>query len=160
MANPCLPIQALFARRSPPAIARLVVAVVVDAVDGCIRWALAHVGEETGKIHPSVADRDPSTTVSVIPAILGIGATVNHSTPRRVCSSAALPVGTHFRPCHFGAEAPTRTSSAIANMLAVGFKNSAAVAAKLPSTLPKRISTHVLKGDDPAESLTSNVKAC
>jgi hypothetical protein len=64
--------------RSPPAIARLVVAIIVDAIEGGAGGARAHVsGEVREGLTPSVANDNPAATVAV-PFAVGLGVATTH----------------------------------------------------------------------------------
>lgn len=60
-------ISALLAMRSPSAIPRLVIAVVVDSVKRVIaRWSVSHIGNEVSepiKFYPSVANIYSTSTI-------------------------------------------------------------------------------------------------
>jgi hypothetical protein len=58
------PVSRLFTPRRPTAIARLVIAVVVDAVNAVLqRGATAHVGKKIGVLAPMFADRNASSAI-------------------------------------------------------------------------------------------------
>jgi len=65
----------------PAAVARLVVAVVVDPVEAAAVGALAHVGEEVGKRMPAFADADPASAVVVPADVARVLAAVEHIPP-------------------------------------------------------------------------------
>lgn len=79
-------ILGLLLPRSPTAVARLVIAVVVNALD-CMerRRALAHIGKEcTESLSPAFANRDPAPSVPTPSLAIGFVAALNHCYPHRI----------------------------------------------------------------------------
>lgn len=75
----------LFARRGPSAIVRLVIAVVVDAIDGVARWAQSHIRVEISeRIAPPIADRNASFPVSIKFRIVRVETTPLQRMPRLI----------------------------------------------------------------------------
>lgn len=70
----------------PPAVARLVVPVVVDPVDFQPTWSATHIKQEGFEASPSVANRNPAPAVIMIIARGWYGATTKHLVPRVACS--------------------------------------------------------------------------
>lgn len=93
-------IQALFERCRPAHILRLVVAVVVDAIDAVRRaWAWAYiVSESRERFQPGIAYDDASSTVILVLGRVRAVAAFFHCAPRAVlgcvCSAVSL-VGLH-----------------------------------------------------------------
>lgn len=86
----------LLEQRGPAAVCRLVVPVVIDAVDREVRplgppsrGSQSHVGEEIVEDIPALADMDASTAVIFPVLVLGVGAPVPHLAPRVVLSRQA-----------------------------------------------------------------------
>lgn len=78
------PISTLLKRRSPSAIARLIVAIVVDTVKRCAGGPWSHVGIERAEVvSPSVAHRDASATVVMVVSV-GLGKTTAFSPRPRI----------------------------------------------------------------------------
>lgn len=75
--------QLLFGRR-PAAIARFVIAVVVDAVKRHSVWSRPHIGEEILKYKPAIADLDSASSIKVPIGCLGIAAPIFHTAPQGV----------------------------------------------------------------------------
>lgn len=73
----------LFGSR-PPAIPRLVAALVIDSVDGCTVWPLAHVRKEVREHAPTFTYRDAAGSVVGEPAVPLVGAALNHRRPTGV----------------------------------------------------------------------------
>lgn len=104
------PVALLLRPCGPAAVARLVVAIVVDAVQRVIsRRSPAHVGEErfVGDC-PSLTDGDPSAAIVSVLFVAGTQATSAHASPRRVfcghgCSLAVLTAAA-LTTRHFGSE--------------------------------------------------------
>ncbi len=73
----------------PPAVARLVVPVAVDPVDGVIEAGpLAHVGEEVLEGRPARAERDTPAPVAIPRSIVRVGASRPQRGPTRISRSA------------------------------------------------------------------------
>lgn len=91
-------VSGLLAGRCPPTIARLVMAVHVDAIDRMLlRWARAHVGKKGVEREPAITDSNASTAVVGV-ALGGQGrAALHHSAPRHV-SRRHLARGPRPRP--------------------------------------------------------------
>src|SRR4051812_15268100 len=77
-------VQCLLAIGRPAAVARLVVAVVVDAVERPVRRPLPHVAEEVLEGIPALADRDASPAVALVAGGVRGVAAVAHRAPRGV----------------------------------------------------------------------------
>jgi hypothetical protein len=90
----------LLNRRRPTTIPGLVMPVIVDAVDARPGRPIAHVSEEVGEIHPTVADLDPAATVAGILGIIGIEASPLHVHPNDISTSTG---GARFRLAVFRA---------------------------------------------------------
>ena len=75
----------------PSAIARLVVSVVVDSVDGQPFGSISHIGIEIGEVKPSLAHGDAATTVKVPVLVPRIRAALNHGGPDIVRRSTDPP---------------------------------------------------------------------
>jgi hypothetical protein len=89
----CPTIAGLFRARSPSAVARLVVTIVVNAIDGVLdARSGSHVGKEVLKGVPSLTDRDASTTVVWPSRLLRVGASRSHGRPRPILRCFDLPV--------------------------------------------------------------------
>lgn len=81
-------------RIGPAAIAGLVVAVIVDPIDGVLEgWRLAHVLEERIEgCGPSFADANPPSPIRRIHRRAGLRATGHHLTPDVIDSGSGLAV--------------------------------------------------------------------
>ena len=75
------PIVCLLFGCGPSAILRLVVAVVVDAVDRQPRLAVTHIGKEICKYVPPIADGYPASSVIHEPPAGWAVATLKHAMP-------------------------------------------------------------------------------
>lgn len=71
----------LLLARSPTAVARLVVPIVVDAINGCTGWTRAHVSQEGVERLPSPANRNSATAVILVADASGIRAALMHGAP-------------------------------------------------------------------------------
>lgn len=150
----------------PPTVARLVVAVVVDAVDRCSRGALAHVGEEVLEaLAPPLAHLDPAATVvppSSMRAVSMAPREHRHPAPirRRRFALGGVPMPrpplTRLRralPSQTAATlrvAATKTASANDSL-------SATVAATSPSRLAIHHAPSAFDNSQPAEALPGEI---
>lgn len=109
----------LLRSRCPSAISRLVVAVVVLALDGVgFARTLAHVGEKRLEaLPPAFANRDPATTVPVEPFVLRVCAPSDHGAPTivlgRRLSVDRVSVRCRAIACGFDGQAPTTACGAL-----------------------------------------------
>ena len=89
--SPVLPmaIRCLLSARRPAAIAGLVVAVVIDAVERHVCGTLAHVSEEVLKEKPSLADTDAPASIARPLGHGFIAAASAHSAPTLVSGGAS-----------------------------------------------------------------------
>ena len=96
-------VSGLFDRRRPAAVARLVVAVVVDAIKLVLRRRFRpHVCKkvsEAGKPEPPIANLDAASPVAVVAIVAPIETAATHGRPRLVLAGAGSPPGTAVR--HF-----------------------------------------------------------
>lgn len=102
------PIQTLLSCRRPAAVAWLVIAVVVNALDRVL-WGRAwpHVGEECGKgPAPATTDLDPATPVIRAPRVFCVFASANHARPCDVLGRARPSVSEMRFSCQFVAQTP------------------------------------------------------
>ena len=161
--------QALFGRpsiagllfsRSPAAVLRSVVAVVVDAVQRQCRGPLAHVLEKIGECLPSLANADPSFPVVSKFLAIRIEASSLHRSPdavfRPVASPSRIAVDSGALLSRLHGKATTAASSALAQ---VASRDNALGAASTPAA-PQRIAP-VCSGPfnrrQPAEALASQI---
>lgn len=86
-------IGALLFLCGPTAIAGLVVAVVVDAVQRPPIRPLSHIRQEAFKAHPSRTDRNPSAPVVAPGYVAWARASLHHSEPDVMRRRSACPVG-------------------------------------------------------------------
>lgn len=92
-------VKALLARCCPPAVARLVVAFVVDSVDRVIAgWARPHVSKKRlERIAPTVAHRDPLGAVMGVSVLVRIETSALDASPysvfRRLAEAVSLANG-------------------------------------------------------------------
>jgi hypothetical protein len=76
--------------RPPSAIARLIVPVVVDAINCQARWSFTHIGEKVLEaVKPTFADSDASPTVMFEKAFVWVAASRPHVHPRFMRSVAS-----------------------------------------------------------------------
>ena len=80
----------VFAR--PSAVGRFVIAVVVDAIERRFWRSYSHVGKKVVEQFPRIAEGDASSSVVFKSDDIGIGAALDHATPRLISPrEAALP---------------------------------------------------------------------
>ncbi len=83
----------LFSLRGPAAISRLIVFVVVDAFDRCVRWSRSHICvEQFERVFPAVAHRDAAASVVSKLFNVGIEAAALGSLPTLIFSALIHPV--------------------------------------------------------------------
>jgi len=86
-------VAALRLPQFPPAVGRLIAAIVVDALDAVVaRWALAHVAKECREIIPLFTYSDPASAVAMKPFVVGVPAALKHLTPNPVFGRFCLAV--------------------------------------------------------------------
>jgi hypothetical protein len=138
----------LLDRSRPPTVTGLVVAVVVDAIDGAAVGSLAHVGEEVGEGVPALADGDPSSAVVGPVLASGVVAALEHGLPDSVAASALASM---FRP-----KTPAAEDSSGGEVVRRCDVFAAAVASTEPGSVPLG-SSKPLDSDEATESLTFEV---
>src|SRR5437867_6695423 len=77
-------VASLLLHRSPFAISRLVIPVVVDAMNRKLRRALAHIRKKVRELHPPMANRYSPTSVIAVLRMVCVRATLDHGGPRIV----------------------------------------------------------------------------
>lgn len=77
-------VVALLGGGRPPAIARRVVAVIVDAIQAPVSWALPHIVIEVLERMPAFANTDSSCSVIDVIRAIWIVAALNHCDPNVV----------------------------------------------------------------------------
>lgn len=84
----------LFFAGCPSAIFRLVISVVVDAVNGLSRQRLSHIGKEIFKtVVPAITDRNASATVPGPVFIIAVPTSLSQSKPAVMDLCSGLAVG-------------------------------------------------------------------
>lgn len=87
------PITVLLSRCGPSAIPRLVVAVIVNALNRQVGWLVAHVGIEIHeRLAPALAHRYTACSVILKRMVVGILTATNHAGPRSVFARGAHAV--------------------------------------------------------------------
>lgn len=120
----------------PPTVSRLIVAIVVDAVDGMKRaWLRPHVGKKVLKrLKPSLAYANASVEIiSLVPFVFSILRTpIQHAAP---CGVFCLPTHAVFCASNgvdFASEAPTRLGVSTAKIPSSNHDGAAAIARTSP----------------------------
>ena len=72
---------ALLFRRGPSTIVRIIVAIVVDAVNGHANWLRPHVRKKVAKVRPSLTYRYSASSVAIISGASRVEAPLPHGTP-------------------------------------------------------------------------------
>jgi predicted TIM-barrel fold metal-dependent hydrolase len=145
----------------PSAIAQLVVAVVVDAVEQHAWWWFAHVFKERlESIAPAVTDRDAPTAVFAELRVFRIGAALLHRGPTLVGGSAAPPMRASEGAKLFAVEAFATEDVPAEEGVAANDLLRPAIAQAVPHGAP--VPVHVGKADNrqSSETLTSDISEC
>lgn len=87
-------IALLLALCRPFAIAWFVISVIVDALNGVLRWALSHIGNKAFKGQPSIANGNPASAVILPRYVRWIVAPAENSSPNIV--ERVVRWGAHF----------------------------------------------------------------
>ena len=121
---------------SPSAIARLVVPIVVDSIDGEPSGLFAHVGEKVfERIPPAVTDLDPAPAV-VLPAFsLVVSTPGDHVTPDVVGRRPGIAVRDLFHALFAGAIAPV-TAATLGVIAAQGSSADVAIDTAITPAMP------------------------
>ena len=77
----------------PPAIARVVLAIVVDAIEPLPRRRIAHIGVEIFKLEPPLADGDTSAPIIAVVPDVRVEAAPQHGGPTSVGVGGFAPAG-------------------------------------------------------------------
>lgn len=75
------PILCLLFWICPTAISRFIIAIVVDAIQGCSWWSRTHVRQECFKRIPAITNLNSSSAVIFVSIVPGIQASVSHGRP-------------------------------------------------------------------------------
>ncbi len=147
----------LLFRRRPAAIARLIIAVVIDSVNGMLgRWARPHVGRECLETHsPSLAHRNAASSVVLKICEPAIAASVDHVRPNVVNRSTRHAV---LKIHHGGAFSPKAAAAccvAISQMLRLDCFHFATIAPAFPTAI-----ANIRQRSQPPKSLASPVDSC
>lgn len=91
--DPLASIERLFGLRSPTAVLRRIVAVIVNPINrvACC-WSSPHVFSKVFKSVPPLTNPNTPTTVVMINLVPGVIASVSHTLPTRVQNIVTLPV--------------------------------------------------------------------
>lgn len=132
-------VRGLFGARSPSAVVRFVIAIVVDAINRVMdRRTRPHISEEQSKIAPSFTDGNSSTSPFRILGMSLVQATLTHGQPRRVLN-ASIADGMSMRALSVSdpssAHATARACSTSFDIVRLRGDGSATIAAKLPMAL-------------------------
>lgn len=150
-------ISALLLLCGPPAVPRLVVPIIVDAVDGCLWRLRPHVSTEGFKVvQPSVAHTNSATTIASIVGIRRVIASGFHSLPCGVFTTVGHAVGGISPSCRVCLQASARLGVSILEVAVLDDCRMPALACAIP------ISTIVPAGGfvnncEPAKSLARQV---
>lgn len=78
-------VASVFSMRYPPAIARLVVSIVINAVNFVSLWTLSHVSNKVTKRNsPPITHRYAPSSISVISLIVAVVAPLFHRAPNSI----------------------------------------------------------------------------
>ncbi len=142
----------------PSHVARLVIAVVVDAVNRMVRrWLASHVLKERHElVAPSFTDGDASSTVAGEVLIVGVVAPRSHSIPLGIFWALAHPVRSVRSRCAFAHKASAGLRLLVAQRASFSVSGIAAIALAAPVNHAIE-STRKPKNDPSAEALSRNV---
>jgi hypothetical protein len=120
--------------RRPTTVRGRVAAVVVPAIDRMIpRWATTHIRNEVlERPAPPVADRDPSSAISVEGTDVGVVATGTHGTPDGVFRRLSHAVRPVIEWARLKRQAPTRFVLALLEIVGVHKPERPAIAPARP----------------------------
>lgn len=157
-------VPGLLALRRPSNVARLIAAIIVDAVDRVLHGrARAHVFDKGLEgVAPSRADYDSTTAVSKEPRRFGVLAPGDHLSPDVVAGVLRHPVRSASGDGRVARETPTRLRrSASQSCRADFFADLPAVADALPPgpLWPSARVRNTLLDSEPSETLTSQLRA-
>lgn len=80
--------MALLSRSRPTAIGRLIIAVVVNTVNGVPLWARSHIGKERlERRAPSLTHADPTAAITMKPVMGWVVTASLHRQPRDICAA-------------------------------------------------------------------------
>lgn len=150
------PVQRLLKPCRPATVSRLVIAVIVDAINGRSRWASTHVGDERFKVvAPTIANSNAAPAVDGEFLVSRIQAPLFNVQPDFVLRPFALAVGGERKPFSVIAAAARGVASAKPMHRKRSFV--AAIAATVPSVVLPSFSIWS-DGGQASKSLTGKVK--
>ena len=151
---------------SPAAVARLVVAVVIDAIKSQTFWSRTHVGAPVFKrAKPAVTDSNSPPAVVSPALIVRVGTALNHACPDSIfrrCLTldrlAMLGISQHhFETRFFSLKAATTLSIASPQSITANGHKLTAVADAQPENVIT-ILPILCEDDEPSETLANQVK--
>ena len=147
-------VSALLNSGRPSAIAGLIVAIVVDAVNGMLgRRARRHVIQKRFKVFPSLADLDAAPAIARIAISVWVPAPLDHAKPNWMKRMARQAMRLQL----FFSETTTRFCVTRAQSLCERCAFCTAIAATKPmQEFP--VTAHSLDGDQAPKSLTGQVE--
>jgi len=98
----------LFMYGGPSAIVRRVVSVVIDPIQRCVFWPIAHIGMERREVKPTITHTNTTSAPTNKLAVFGIVTTLYHRFPARVFTAFAHAVRSIDALGAFWLEATTR----------------------------------------------------
>ena len=155
-------ISALLLWGSPAAVAGLVVAVVVDAIDGMSRRrSLAHVRDEGGERLPSLTDANAPAAVPLVVRSLRVLASVFHGRPHTILGAGLAAREVTVNAVRLGAPPRPVTATgddpAAGHVVDVDLLRRATLAPKLAVPVPvARAARAALQGEHPKRCSNRN----
>lgn len=107
----------LFFMSGPSAIARFIVAFVVDAIKRAVYRPSTHIAEKVLKFFPSGANSDSAPAITLPRVVVLIRATLNHMLPRYVGWGAFVSSIVAVLRMQFGIAAPTAHCNAPSELI-------------------------------------------
>jgi hypothetical protein len=151
------PISYLLGPRCPSAVIRLIVAVIVNALNAHPVRRLTHISKEIVKAFPPITHGYASSSVVLKDVAVFVLASLAHPTPNIVSRSPrqTVPFGGAF--CQKAAAGLGFASSDIS---AIALNNVAALAPKAPDSAATPPATYALNGCEPTKNHASHIKEC
>jgi hypothetical protein len=151
MNSPAVP--SLFLAGGPSAIARLVIAIIVDAIKRPFAWFIRrswpHVGDKVLEAMPAGADPYRAPTIQVVPVIARIIAPLDHPAPYPIDATVGKSVASIVfvsRRHNFLEQAATRLGVASEHIVRESLNFLAAIALEFAPALPSPGREHFYRG--------------
>ena len=118
--------------RSPSAVVRLVVSIIVQAFQGVAGWRLAHVCQEVLKATPPLTNLDAASSIVRPYPRTRIAASLMHRLPNEVGWRSGTAVGSCPSALRFVKQAPARSNAPVIQISGLLYAITRAVAFAMP----------------------------